>query len=172
MPPVVVMGVQGSGKSTIGSSLAERLGITFIDGDSLHSDENVATMAAGLPLSDEQRMPWLSAVGAALVAGRDSGIVIACSALKRGYRDFLREYVPDLFVVFPHGSIELVAARISERQHEYMPPALLTSQYETLESLQENERGIAVDIALSPSNIVDAVVRTMTGSGARSARAH
>lgn len=157
IPPIVVMGVQGAGKSTIGSLLAARLGSEFIDGDRLHSPENVAIMAAGNALTDAAREPWLREVGRVLAERRDAGIVIACSALKRSYRDLLRESVPDLFVVYPEGSIELISARIGARTHEFMPAGLLASQFETLEPLQADERGVAVDIALTPGEIVAAV---------------
>jgi gluconokinase len=96
-------------------------------------------------------------VGSVLAARREVGIVIACSALKRSYRDLLRESVPELFVVDPEGSMELVSARIGARRHEYMPAGLLKSQFDTLEPLQDDERGVIVDIALSPAQIIDAI---------------
>ena len=152
------MGVQGAGKSTIGSNLAARLMLVFVDGDRLHSDENVAKMASGHALTDEERMPWLNDIGRVLSDGRERGIVVVCSALKREYRDLLRGWVPDLFVVDPEGPMELVAARISEREHEYMPPELLQSQYDILEPLAADERGVIVDIRWSPDKIIDAAV--------------
>ena len=155
LPPIVVMGVQGSGKSTIGTLLALRLGAVFVDGDRLHSPENVAIMAAGRALTDAERGPWLREVGRVLAANADTGIVIACSALKRSYRDLLRESVPGLFVVYPEGSMQLVSARIGARIHEFMPAGLLQSQFDTLEPLEADERGVTVDIALSPAQIVD-----------------
>lgn len=158
IPPIVVMGVQGAGKSTIGSNLAARLRLVFVDGDRLHSDENVAKMASGHALTDEERMPWLNDIGRVLSDGRERGIVVVCSALKREYRDLLRGWVPDLFVVDPEGPMELVAARISEREHEYMPPELLQSQYDILEPLAADERGVIVDIRWSPDKIIDAAV--------------
>lgn len=157
IPAVVVMGVQGSGKSTIGALLARRLGAVFVDGDTLHSEDNVLSMAAGNALTDEQRMPWLREVGQVLADGKAGGIVVACSALKREYRDLLREFVSDLFVVDPEGTMELVAERITERQHEYMPPELLQSQYDTLEPLQADEFGMVVDISRSPSELVEII---------------
>ncbi|MEX1078476.1 MAG: gluconokinase [Homoserinimonas sp.] len=158
IPPVVVMGVQGAGKSTIGSMIAERLHLVFVDGDRLHSEENVARMAAGIALTDDERLPWLRDIGRVLADGRERGIVVVCSALKREYRDLLRESVPDLFVVDPEGPIELIAARISEREHEYMPPELLQSQYDILEPLAADERGVMVDIKLPPALITDRAV--------------
>ncbi|WP_081738062.1 gluconokinase, partial [Arthrobacter sp. H41] len=154
-PVIVVMGVQGSGKSTIGALLAERLAVPFVDGDTLHSEDNIALMAAGTPLTDADRLPWLRTVGETLSSGTDTGIVVACSALRRSYRDLLRSYAPGAMVVHPYGPIDLVAARISAREHEYMPPSLLTSQYDTLEALQDDEAGITVDIAHPPIVLVD-----------------
>jgi len=159
------MGVQGAGKSTIGALLADRLGVAFIDGDRLHSPENVAIMAAGNALTDAEREPWLREVGRVLAENQGTGIVIACSALRRRYRDLLRESVPELFVVYPEGSIELVSARIGARIHEFMPAGLLQSQFDTLEPLEADERGVAVDIALSPPQIIDALVASLRAVG-------
>jgi gluconokinase len=161
IPPILVMGVQGSGKSTIGMMLAAKLGITFLDGDSLHSPENVSKMAAGIPLDDADRMPWLAQIGNILATERHSGIIVACSALKRRYRDLIRDSVPDLFIVHPEGPIELVAARISIRQHEYMPAALLSSQYAILEPRSLDERGVTVDISCEPPAVIDAVTMAL-----------
>lgn len=158
IPPIVVMGVQGAGKSTIGAILAARLGLQFIDGDSLHSDENIAKMAAGIPLTDDDRLPWLAKIARTLAERADEGIVIVCSALKKGYRDLLRETVPDLFVVDPFGSIELIADRIRIRHHEYMPTELLQSQFDTVEPLEADERGIRVNIRDSPQVIGDHII--------------
>ena len=169
IPPIVVMGVQGAGKSTIGTLLAGRLGVAFVDGDRLHSPENVATMAAGNALTDEARAPWLNSVGRVLAENGDTGIVVACSALKRSYRDLLREHAPDLFVVYPEGSIELISARIGARQHEFMPAGLLRSQFDTLEPLQADELGVAVAVAHSPDEIIDAVVATLDAKAERHA---
>lgn len=168
----MVMGVQGAGKSTIGTLLAERLGIDFVDGDRLHSDENIAKMAAGVALTDAERLPWLQEVGAVLQAGRAAGIVVVCSALKREYRDLIREFVPDLFVVDPEGPMELVAERISERHHEYMPPELLQSQYDTLEPLDADESGVTIDIRKTPEELIDIVADTLKQPSRRSTHAH
>ncbi|WP_349236229.1 gluconokinase [Cryobacterium sp. BB307] len=164
LPPIVVMGVQGSGKSTIGTLLARRLGVRFIDGDRLHPDENIVRMAAGVPLTDEQRRPWLQEVGRVLADGSSSGIVAACSALKREYRDLLRESAPDLFVVDAEGPMELVEARIMVREHEFMPHELLSSQYAILEPLAADETGVVVDISRAPAEIVDDVVATLAAA--------
>ncbi|WP_309102422.1 gluconokinase [Microbacterium sp.] len=154
---IVVMGVQGVGKSTIGRLLAERLAVPYVEGDELHPPRNIELMAAGRPLQDADREPWLHAVGGTLARHHASGVVVACSALKRRYRDVLRGHAPELYVVEPWGPIELVARRIAARTHEYMPPSLLRSQFDTLEPLGEDERGIRVSIDQSPAEIIDEV---------------
>ncbi|MGO2519659.1 MAG: gluconokinase [Microbacterium sp.] len=157
---IVVMGVQGIGKSTIGEMLAERLDVPFVDGDTLHSERNVELMASGTPLTDTDRAPWLAAIGAVLVehAAR-KGVVVACSALRREYRDLLRTHDPSVYFVEPWGPIELIRERISGRTHEYMPPTLLQSQYDTLEPLTADERGIRVSVRETPDQIVAEVTR-------------
>ncbi|WP_369797946.1 gluconokinase [Cryobacterium sp. MLB-32] len=161
VPPIVVMGVQGSGKSTIGALLAERLGVRFLDGDTLHPAANIAVMAAGQALQDEHRLPWLNEVGRQLAAGSPDGIVIACSALKRSYRDLLRSHAASLFIVHPQGPIDVIAARLRARTHEFMPAALLQSQYDTLEPCTDDERGITVDIVEPPVTIVERIVAAL-----------
>jgi len=166
------MGVQGSGKSTIGQLLADRLDRLFIDGDDLHSPENIAIMAAGGALTDVERIPWLREIGRLLTEASGPGVVVACSALKRSYRDLLRESAPELFVVDPEGPIELVAARISARQHQYMPPALLESQYDTLEPLGADELGMIVDIHQSVASIVGVAVAALDVLAGKTVGAH
>lgn len=151
---IVVMGVQGIGKSTIGEMLADRLDVPFVDGDTLHSDRNVELMAAGTPLTDADRAPWLAAIGEVLA--NHTGVVVACSALRRGYRDLLRTHNPMLYFVEPWGPIELVRERVGARTHEYMPATLLQSQYDTLEPLTTDERGIRVSVRDTPEDIVAA----------------
>ena len=132
---VVVMGVSGSGKTTIGTALAKRLGSPFLDGDDWHPPANVVKMAAGTPLSDEDRWPWLDRLNAELRAREAKGdsVVLACSALKQAYRDRLARGLVHWKLVFLHGSFELLRRRIEERKHRYMPASLLQSQFATLE---------------------------------------
>lgn len=168
IPPIIVMGVQGSGKSTIGDLLAQRLNVPFIDGDRLHSAENKEWMSSGYALSDEQRVPWLHEVGERLASGAESGVVLACSALKRSYRDLLREHAPRMLTVFARGDIDLIHARITARRHEYMPPSLLQTQFDDLEQLQDDEPGLTVEITKTPEQIVEQIVALITeGSVAR-----
>jgi gluconokinase len=158
IPPIVIMGVQGSGKSTIGDLLARRLGVPLVDGDSLHSAENKKWMASGHALSDAQRLPWLHKVGERLALDAGSGVVVACSALKHHYRDLLREHAPTMLTVFARGDIDLIQARITARRHEYMPPSLLHTQFDDLEERQADEPGVTVDIAKTPEELVDRII--------------
>ena len=158
LPPIVVMGVQGSGKSTIAELIAERIGGRFIDGDRLHTPENVAKMAAGSPLTDADREPWLHTIGGLLDGGRDEGIVIVCSALRRRYRELLRADAPGTVFVHLHGDFELISGRVAARSHEFMPPTLLRSQFDSLEPLEADEAGIVLDVAQTPAAIADAAV--------------
>jgi len=162
IPPIIIMGVQGSGKSTIGDLLAKRLDVPHIDGDSLHSVANKEWMASGHALSDAQRLPWLHKVGERLALGTGSGIVVACSALKRSYRDLLREHAPSMLTVFARGDMTLIYARITARRHEYMPPSLLRTQFDDLEERQADEPGVTVDISMTPDQIVDQVIAVIT----------
>lgn len=154
--PIIVMGVSGSGKSTIGAALAAAFGVEFIDGDDLHPSANKAKMAAGKPLDDEDRAPWLEIIalriGAELAEGRP--IVVACSALRRRYRDQLVAYAPSTVFVHLVGDPDLIADRQLGRTHEYMPVSLLASQFDALEPLEEDERGIRVDVRRDPAEIV------------------
>ena len=158
-PPMIVMGVQGTGKTTIGSALGERLSVTFIDSDDLHPPANKVKMAAGTPLEDEDRVPWLKIVGATIAANAAEGrtTIVACSALKRWYRELLRSSVPELQFIHLAGQRDLVASRLATRQHEFMPTTLLDSQFEVLEPLAPWEAGVVVPVAGTPAEIVDVV---------------
>lgn len=153
---VIVGGVSGSGKSTVGALLAQRLEVPFLDADSLHPEANVAKMAAGLPLTDIDREPWLVRIGEALAAHSDSGLVLACSALRRTYRDTIRAVAPSTVFVTLSGSRELIAARMNARSEHFMPPSLLDSQLATFEPLESDENGADVSIDASVDAIVDA----------------
>jgi carbohydrate kinase (thermoresistant glucokinase family) len=157
--PVVVMGVSGSGKTTIGAALADALGLPFVDGDALHPAANVAKMAAGIPLDDADRAPWLDAVGQLLAAGP---VVVACSALKRVYRDRLRAAAPTLQLVFLDGSRDLLASRMAARPGHFMPTTLLDSQLATLERPDPDERALTVEIAAPVAAIVASLAERMT----------
>lgn len=151
--PLVVMGVSGTGKSTIGRGLAETLDLPFVEGDDLHPESNVAKMAAGIPLTDADRAPWLDLIAAEL----NRPVVVTCSALKRAYRDRLRRVAPDLVLVYLHGDPELLASRMAQRDGHFMPTALLESQLETLEEPAPDEDAIGVDVMLRPDEIVELV---------------
>lgn len=155
-PPVIVMGVSGAGKTTIGKLLADRLGTWFLDADDLHDVPSKRKMSQGEPLTDADRAPWLDRVGAAIRAAPVPPVV-ACSALKAEYRARLREFAPDLVFVHLHGTATLIAARLGTRDHEYMPPSLLDSQIAALEPLADEEAGLRVDVALPPEQIVELV---------------
>lgn len=157
-PTVVVMGVSGSGKSTVGEALAVRLAVPYADADDFHSPANRAKMSAGTPLTDEDRWPWLEAVGAWMGEQVATGSVVACSALRTAYRDVLRRFVPSTYFVHLYGPPDVIRARFAERKGHFMPEELIESQYATLEQLGPNERGITLDFALPVGDIVAAVV--------------
>lgn len=159
-PLIVVMGVSGSGKSTVGAALAQRLGVPFGDADDLHPPANVAKMAAGVPLDDTDRRPWLEAVGAWLAQRAGRGGVMSCSALKVAYRDQLRTHAPRTAFVHLHGSRDVIARRQSDRPGHFMPSSLLDSQFDTLEPLGSHEAGLVVDV----DQDVDAIVREILGN--------
>lgn len=157
-PLVVVMGVSGSGKSVVGSALARRLGVAWADGDDLHPGESVAAMRAGRPLTDAQRLPWLDAVGAWLAEHEAAGGVIACSALRRGYRDRLRRHAEGIDFLLLHGDPELVARRQRDRRGHFMPASLMPSQLALLDPLDADEHGITLDVSSSVEELVDTYV--------------
>jgi len=164
---IVVMGPSGSGKSTIGSLLATRLEADFIDADDHHPEANREKMVGNVPLDDEDRMPWLHLVGKAMQTETqlERSVVVACSALKRVYRDVLREYEPDATFVYLHGSPDLLAGRLGARTGHFMPKTLLDSQLAALEPLGADESGVVVDIDASPDSIVDAAVTALENIG-------
>jgi gluconokinase len=151
---VVVMGVTGSGKSTVGALLAERLRVPYADADSFHGAANLAKMASGTPLTDEDRWPWLEAIGVWLGAHGRSGCVATCSVLKRRYRDALREHVPDAWFLFLDGSPGVVASRVAARRDHFMPVSLVESQFADLERPEIDERAVTVDLSKPPDQIV------------------
>ncbi|MET8946519.1 gluconokinase [Streptomyces sp. NPDC004542] len=158
---VVVMGVAGTGKTTIGPLLAARLGVPYAEGDDFHPQANIAKMAAGTPLDDTDRWPWLDAIGA-WTHGRDGrGGVVSCSALKRSYRDRLRATAPGVVFVHLAGERSLIEDRMTHRQGHFMPTALLDSQFATLEPLQADEAGVVVDVSGSPEAITDRAARAL-----------
>ena len=160
MTIAVMMGVSGSGKTTIARGVAEREGWRLLEGDVFHPPSNVAKMHAGTPLTDEDRWPWLRAIAHEIDAMRARGEqgVVACSALKRSYRDILIGDRTDVVLVYLQGSKALIAERIASRKGHFMPAALLDSQFATLEEPGPDEHPIVVSIGASPEAIVDAVV--------------
>ena len=152
---IVLMGVTGCGKSTVGAALAERLGITFIDSDALHSESNKKKMSSGTPLNDSDRQPWLQAVAETLRS--NESVVVACSALKKSYREKILFGAPTTQFIHLVGSQELISARLNERSHEFMPIELLDSQFETLEPLEQGEPGKVFEISQSIEEIVDEI---------------
>lgn len=154
---IIVMGVSGCGKSSMGEALAARLGLPYIEGDALHPAENVAKMSKGTPLTDDDRWPWLTGVGQA-VATPENGAVASCSALKRVYRDLLRREAGEgLIFVHLHGSRALLLERMKHRPGHFMPASLLDSQLATLEMPGPGENVISVDCAEPLSEAVDRV---------------
>ena len=157
---IVVMGVSGSGKSTIASMLAQRLHWVYEDADWFHPKSNIEKMHHGEPLNDEDRWPWLRAIAEWIDATRSAGGhgVVACSALKRAYRDILIGNRRDVRLVFLKGDRDLIARRIAARADHFMPSTLLESQFATLQELQADERPIVVTIVPHPREIVEAIV--------------
>ncbi len=152
----VVMGVAGSGKSTIGAAFAKALGVPFVEGDEYHPAANVERMALGIPLTDDDRLPWLRALAARIREAGDAGtgLVLACSALKRSYRDILRAPARGLQFVFLKGAQTLIAGRLAGRRGHFMPPALLDSQFATLEEPTPDEHAWVYDVSRPQEDIV------------------
>ncbi len=158
---VVVMGVSGAGKSTVGTLIAQRRGLSFRDADDFHPPANVAKMSRGQPLTDGDRAPWLAAIGAHLAAHHGRGCVVTCSALKRAYRDVLRGAAPETRFVFLNGPVDLVAARQAAREGHFMPPSLVASQFATLERPAPEEGAIELDVAAPPAALAEAAIRAL-----------
>ena len=160
---LVVMGVSGSGKSTIADSLAARLGWRCEDGDRFHPASNVAKMSAGHPLTDEDRWPWLQAIADEIdrVCKAGERAVIACSALKRAYRDILVHGRNDVRIIFLNGTQELIAGRLAARKGHFMPPGLLTSQFAKLQPPEANEHPVTVSIDAKVETIIDDIIRKL-----------
>jgi len=160
---LIVMGVSGSGKSTIGERLAEQLAWSYEDGDKFHPASNVAKMSAGQPLTDDDRWPWLMAIADEIdrscLAGQHA--VFACSALKRAYRDVLVHGRNDVRIVFLDGTQALIASRLGQRKGHFMPPGLLESQFETLEPPGASENSVTVSIDASVDAVVDDIIRQL-----------
>ena len=157
-PLVVVMGVSGSGKSTVGAALAQRLGVPFVDADDLHPEANIAKMTRGEPLDDHDRYPWLEAIGRWLADHDGRGGVVSCSALKRRYRDQLRHHAHRVELLHLQGTHDVIARRQASRPGHFMPASLLASQFATLEPLEPDEHGLVIDVDQPVDDIVQQYV--------------
>lgn len=166
---VVVMGVAGTGKTTIGPLLAARLGVPYAEGDDFHPQANIDKMSAGTPLEDADRWPWLDAIGRWAHSRAGLGGVVSSSALKRSYRDRLRAEAPGAVFVHLTGDRELIEGRMSQRQGHFMPTALLDSQFATLQPLEADEAGVAVDVSGSPEEITERAAEALAAYAAASA---
>jgi gluconokinase len=171
------MGVSGTGKTSVGERLAAILGAQFLEGDAYHSDANIAKMNAGVPLDDDDRLPWLGTLARLVTAWDDDEMstVVTCSALRRRYRDVLRAAVPAPRLVFVHlhAPYDVLADRMSRRTGHFMPPSLLRSQFDTLEPLEPDESGIVLDVSSALDDVMAAAlaaVRTGDDPGARPGR--
>lgn len=158
---VVVMGVAGTGKTTIGPVLAARLGVPYAEGDDFHPQANIDKMTAGIPLDDEDRWPWLDAIGSWAHGRAGLGGVVSSSALKRSYRDRLRAEAPGVVFVHLTGDRKLIEDRMAHRHGHFMPASLLDSQFATLQPLEPDERGVAVDVSGGPEEITERAVKAL-----------
>jgi gluconokinase len=164
-PPIaVIMGVSGTGKSTVAALLVKALGWPMAEGDDFHSAANVAKMHAGHPLTDADRLPWLQAISAWIGACETAGTggIITCSALKRSYRDLLRTGHPDVRFICLVGSHDLLMSRLTNRSGHFMPASLLDSQLATFEPLQPDEAGVTIDVAAPAAQIEQVALATLT----------
>lgn len=166
-PLVVVMGVSGSGKTTVGAALAQRLRVPFADADDFHPQANIDKMSAGIPLDDDDRRPWLVAIGAWLTEHDATGGVASCSALRRSYRDILRTGADRTVFLHLHGDRDVLAARVAARPAHFMPAALIDSQFATLEPLEADERGAVLDVSRSVDDLVAEALALLTRKDAR-----
>jgi gluconokinase len=160
---IVVMGVSGSGKSTVAAGLVDRLGWEFAEGDDFHPPANVAKMRNGVPLDDDDRWPWLRTLAAWIGEHEQAGksVVVTCSALKRSYRDLLRDGHPSVWFAHVTADAEQIRDRVQRRTGHYMPPSLLDSQLATLEPLQDDEPGASISGAGQPDEVVDELLATL-----------
>jgi gluconokinase len=160
---VVVMGVCGCGKTTVARRISALTGFAFAEADEFHSEANVSKMRAGVPLSDDDRWPWLRSLADWMAerAAAGESTVVACSALRRGYRDVLSQGPPSVAFVHLDGAVDTIRQRLSRRTGHYMPASLLDSQVATLERLQPDEPGIVLDVALAPRDLADMAVRRL-----------
>lgn len=166
----MVMGVSGNGKSTVGSWVAEETGRVFLEGDEFHPQANIDKMSQGTPLDDEDRRPWLQALAAEIRRLTESGqeSVLACSALRRTYRDLLREGDAELFFIHLQAGYDTILERMQRREH-FMPPSLLRSQFDTLEPLEEDERGVVISAVAPPDQVVTTALATLAEAAGTSA---
>jgi gluconokinase len=157
------MGISGCGKSTVGSMLAEKMGMRFAEGDAYHPPQNVAKMSEGQPLNDADRLPWLKSMATDIKSWADNDIpaVLSCSALKKSYRKILTSGNPKVRLVHLHGDTQIVRDRMAKRRDHYMPPSLIDSQIATLEIPDERERVLTFDIADDPAKIVDQIIAVL-----------
>ena len=166
-PLLVVLGPSGNGKSTLGEALSAAFEVPFQDADALHPTANVAKMTAGIPLTDQDRAPWLATVHDRLAAHAATGLVMACSALKLRYRDILRAGLPQLGFVLPAVPKEVLIERVARRQGHYMPASLVDSQLAAFEPLRPEENGLTLDGTLPVLDLTDAVIAWLTPSASR-----
>lgn len=160
---IITMGVSGSGKTTVAEALAKRLGWSFVDGDAFHPQANVEKMRSGTPLTDDDRWPWLKAIAAEIARRRSANdrVVLACSALKRAYRDVLVDGQSDVLMVYMKGSRELIMSRLAPRQGHYFPASLLDSQFATLEEPDASEYALTIVVDKDVSEVVDEIVQAL-----------